>query len=71
MCVNSENGLMFLAWKTVANGEYGTISASFTRTLGAGAHTISISAEPYTTGATFGSTNPRYGNTMSVQITPQ
>ncbi|MBK7369184.1 MAG: hypothetical protein IPJ04_15165 [Candidatus Eisenbacteria bacterium] len=59
-------------WReTVANGEYGTISASFTRTLGAGAHTISISAEPYTTGATFGSTNPRYGNTMSVQITPQ
>ncbi|MFN8588514.1 MAG: hypothetical protein U0704_12030 [Candidatus Eisenbacteria bacterium] len=59
-------------WRqSIPNEDYGTISASLTRTLGAGAHTISLSGEPYTTSARFGSSNPRYANTMTIQVTPQ
>jgi len=55
----------------VSNGGHGTVNGTLTRTLGAGTHTISVNGEPYTVGATFGTNNPRYANTLNIEVTPQ
>ena len=54
-----------------ATAATGSINGTFVRTLTQPARTISVSGEPYTTGATFGTANPRYANTMYIQVTPQ